>query len=95
MVSSITYEAEKLAPKIGAIDGVHSVEFDATEAHYKTPPPFRSPSTGTRPRGQREGHGRDKVLLADYDTYISSEVGNPMEQTIKSEMVVVLGIASS
>lgn len=34
-----------------------------------------------------------KVLLSDYDTYISSDVGNPMEQTIKSEMVVVLEIA--
>ena len=36
MVSSITYDAaEKLAPKIGAIDGVHSVEFDATRSEER------------------------------------------------------------
>ena len=34
MVSSITYEAaEKLLPRLEAVDGVHSVEFDATEDH--------------------------------------------------------------
>ena len=35
MVSSITYEtAERLLPQIEVIDGVHSVEFDATQEHY-------------------------------------------------------------
>lgn len=96
MVSSITYDAaEKLAPKIGAIDGVHSVEFDATEAHYKNASALFAVTFDGDTTSEVSEKAMDEIksLLADYDTYISSEVGNPMEQTIKSEMVVVLGIA--
>lgn len=96
MVSSITYDAaEKLAPKIGAIDGVRSVEFDATEAHYKNASALFAVTFDGDTTSEVSEKAMDemKSLLADYDTYISSEVGNPMEQTIKSEMVVVLGIA--
>ena len=96
MVSSITYDAaEKLAPKIGAIDGVHSVEFDATEAHYKNASALFAVTFDGDATSEVSEKAMDEIksLLADYDTYISSEVGNPMEQTIKSEMVVVLGIA--
>ena len=96
MVSSITYDAaEKLAPKIGAIDGVRSVEFDATEAHYKNASALFAVTFDGDTTSEVSEKAMDEIksLLADYDTYISSEVGNPMEQTIKSEMVVVLGIA--
>ena len=96
MVSSITYDAaEKLAPKIGAIDGVHSVEFDATEAHYKNASALFAVTFDGDTTSEVSETAMDEIksLLADYDTYISSEVGNPLEQTIKSEMVVVLGIA--
>lgn len=96
MVSSITYDAaEKLAPKIGAIDGVHSVEFDATEDHYKNASALFAVTFDGDTTSEVSEKAMDEIksLLADYDTYISSEVGNPMEQTIKSEMVVVLGIA--
>lgn len=96
MVSSITYDAaEKLAPKIGAIDGVHSVEFDATEAHYKNASALFAVTFDGDTTSEVSEKAMDEIksLLADYVTYISSEVGNPMEQTIKSEMVVVLGIA--
>ena len=96
MVSSITYDAaEKLAPKIGAIDGVHSVEFDATEAHCKNASALFAVTFDGDTTSEVSEKAMDEIksLLADYDTYISSEVGNPMEQTIKSEMVVVLGIA--
>ena len=96
MVSSITYDAaEKLAPKIGAIDGVHSVEFDATEAHYKNASALFAVTFDGDTTSEVSEKAMDEIksLLAGYDTYISSEVGNPMEQTIKSEMVVVLGIA--
>lgn len=96
MVSSITYDAaEKLAPKIGAIDGVHSVEFDDTEDHYKNASALFAVTFDGDTTSEVSEKAMDEIksLLADYDTYISSEVGNPMEQTIKSEMVVVLGIA--
>lgn len=57
MVSSITYEAaERSAAQIDAINGVHSVELDATEAHYKNASPcLRSPLTETRPRPLARG----------------------------------------
>ena len=96
MVSSITYEAaERLQPQIEVINGVHSVEFDATEAHYKNAAALFTVTFEGDTTSEVSESAMDeiKVLLADYDTYISSEVGNPMEQTIKSEMVVVLGIA--
>ena len=96
MVSSITYDAaEKLAPKIGAIDGVRSVEFDDTEDHYKNASALFAVTFDGDTTSEVSEKAMDEIksLLAGYDTYISSEVGNPMEQTIKSEMVVVLGIA--
>ena len=96
MVSSITYEtAERLLPQIEVIDGVHSVEFDATQEHYKNASAlFTVTFDGDTTSPVSEGAMDEiKALLADYDTYVSSEVGSPLEQTIKSEMVVVLGIA--
>lgn len=96
MVSSITYDAAaKLAPQIEVINGVHSVEFDATEAHYKNASALFAVTFDGDTTSEVSEKAMDEIksLLADYDTYISSEVGNPMEQTIKSEMVVVLGIA--
>lgn len=96
MVSSITYDAAaKLAPQIEVINGVHSVEFDDTEDHYKNASALFAVTFdgGTTSEVSEKAMDEIKSLLADYDTYISSEVGNPMEQTIKSEMVVVLGIA--
>ena len=96
MVSSITYEtAERLLPQIEVIDGVHSVEFDATQEHYKNASAlFTVTFDGDTTSPVSEGAMDEiKALLADYDTYVSSGVGNPLEQTIKSEMVVVLGIA--
>lgn len=96
MVSSITYDvAAKLVPQIEVINGVHSVEFDATEAHYKNASALFTVTFDGDTTSEVSESAMDEIksLLADYDTYISSEVGNPMEQTIKSEMVVVLGIA--
>ena len=96
MVSSITYDAAaKLAPQIEVINGVHSVEFDDTEDHYKNASALFAVTFDGDTTSEVSEKTMDEIksLLADYDTYISSEVGNPMEQTIKSEMVVVLGIA--
>lgn len=96
MVSSITYDAAaKLAPQIEVINGVHSVEFDDTEDHYKNASALFAVTFDGDTTSEVSEKAMDEIksLLADYDTYISSEVGNPLEQTIKSEMVVVLGIA--
>lgn len=96
MVSSITYDAAaKLAPQIEVINGVHSVEFDDTEDHYKNASALFTVTFDGDTTSEVSEKAMDEIksLLADYDTYISSEVGNPLEQTIKSEMVVVLGIA--
>ena len=59
MVSSITYDAaEKLAPKIGAIDGVRR---HGGPLQKRLRPLRRHLRRGHDLRGQREGHGRDKV----------------------------------
>ena len=91
MVSSITYEAaEKLLPRLEAVDGVHSVEFDATEDHYKNASAlFAVTFDGDTTSAVSEAAMDEiKSLLSGYDCYISSDVGNPLEQTIKSEIDV-------
>ena len=75
MVSSITYEAaEKLLPRLEAVDGVHSVEFDATEDHYKNASAlFAVTFDGDTTSAVSEAAMDEiKSLLSGYDCYISS-----------------------
>ena len=92
MAENLSYaQAEELRARIEAIPGVKSVDFDDTEKHYTDASALFSVTF--------EGTEEDPVSvaalaqiqeeLADYDLYVSSEVGNPLKAIIDSEMLVV------
>ncbi len=96
MVDNISYsDAKKLYEKLERIDGVKSVEFDDTEKHYT---PASALFTVTF-----DGEADDELCvtaldeikkeLADYDVYISGDVGNSSSDAIASEMKVVMAVA--
>lgn len=97
MVDSITYEkAEVLADRLAAIPAVSEVAFDDTEDHYKDAAALFSISF--------DGEGDDpevleamvqvREVLADYDTYVSSEVGRDTSADLQKEMGIILMIAA-
>jgi len=92
MVANVTYDkALELKTGIEQIEGVKSVEFDESEDHYKDASAlFDVTFVGDDfDPDSEEGLESVKQYLADYDLYISSEVGNPLEKIINQEMLVV------
>lgn len=98
MLSNVTYgEAEKIAEEIKKIDGVSGVGFDNTEDHYK--------NTNAMFSVTFEGEETDEIsvtamnniksMLADYDLYVSSTVGNDSSAQLASEMQTVTAIAAA
>lgn len=97
MVSNVTYPlAQSLAEQMGEIEGVTSVGFDDTEDHFRAASALFDVTFDGESGDEISLQGMDgiKALLADYDTYISSEVGYDMSATLSQEMVVILGIAA-
>ena len=92
MVANVTYDkALELKAGIEQIEGVKSVEFDESQAHYNSVSAlFDVTFVGDDfdPLSE-EGLEAVKAYLADYDLYINSEVGNPLEKIINQEMLVV------
>lgn len=96
MVANVTYErALELQETIERIPGVHGVEFDDSSSHYASASAlFEVTFDGDTTASISESALDDiKDTLSGYDLYVSSDVGNPLEQTIQSEMVIVLIIA--
>lgn len=92
MVANITYDrALELQHGLSQLQGVKSVEFDASEKHYASASAlFSITFDGENNDPESEaGLERVKEYLSGYDLYISSEVGNPLEAIINSEMLVV------
>ena len=92
MVGNITYDqALALSDQIAAIEGVKSVDFDDSKAHYASASALFSVTF--------DGGNDDDLCinalaeleeaLSRYDLYVSSDVGNPLEAIIQSEMLVV------
>ena len=92
MVANVTYDtALELKDGIEGMEGVKSVEFDESEAHYSDASAlFDVTFVGDDfDPASEEGLEAVKDYLAGYDLYISSEVGNPLEKIINQEMLVV------
>lgn len=97
MVSNVTEEkAGDLQQELEQVDGVYSVAFDDTEDHYKDAAALFDVTfdgTATDPISLDAVQGiRD--LLAPYDAYIDTEVGQDMSADLASEMGVILVIAA-
>lgn len=93
MVANITYdEAEALSGRIGAVKGVQSVAFDETSGHYARASAL---FTVTFDRDETDDAcltslDAVKELLADYDLFVSNDLGNTLAETIDSEVSVIM-----
>lgn len=93
MVANITYdEAEALSGRIVAVKGVQSVAFDETSGHYARASAL---FTVTFDRDETDDAcltslDAVKALLADYDLFVSNDLGNTLAETIDSEVSVIM-----
>lgn len=96
MVANITQaEAEKLDQVIRDVGGVYTTEFDLTKKHYVDSSALFSVVMDPEdtPEQNEKALGEIKLRLAGYDTYIKTEIGNPLSETIEKEMKFVVAIA--
>ncbi len=92
MVSNIVYkDAEVLSDKIAERDDITMVSFDETADHYNNfsalfDITFKYEDTDER---ALEGLAEIEEMLADYDIFVSTSMGNQQADTIAKEMQVV------
>ena len=97
MVDNITYsEAEGLVDRLEKIEGVSGVEFDDTEDHYKNSAALFDVTFDGEETDEISVEAMKTVReeLSDYDTYISSSVGEGKSDLIAQEMNVVILIVA-
>ncbi len=93
MVDNITYvEAEKLNDTLSAVKGVQSVDFDETTDHYNNAAALYTVTLDYDETDDACLTALDAVkeTLADYDLYISTDLGNTLQETIASEVSVIM-----
>ena len=98
MVSNITYpQAEALVNRLEDIDGVKQVEFDDSGDHYTgTDALFSITFDGTEDEDiSKDALNEVKETLSDYDTYISSSVGEEERnaESLSEDMNIILALA--
>lgn len=92
MVSNVTYDmASNLAGVIAAVDGVHDVAFDNTEAHFKTASALFVVTFNGAADDEVSVNAVNEIKekLSAYDTYVSTAISNPTKQIIQNEMIMV------
>lgn len=97
MVANVTLEdAHRIYDEIVATRGVQLVEFDETAAHYNNLSAYYSIifKGAASSEEAAEALALLKENLTDYDTYFSSDVGNPMEAMLDKEIVLIMGVAA-
>lgn len=87
--------AVDIKDRIAAIDGVKSVAYDDGPEHYASTSALFTVTFngGNDDEVSEKALEEVKGMLDGYDLYISSEVGNPLEKIINSEMLIVDAIA--
>ena len=93
MVANISYnEADSLKDTIAGLKGVQSVDFDATAEHYHNASALYSVTFAYDEKDDAclEALDRVKEALDDRDLYISTELGNTLEETINSEIQIIM-----
>ena len=93
MVANITYEeAEDLADQLAGIKGVQSVTFDDTTDHYASASALFSVTFSADEKDDAclESLEAVKASLAGYDLYISTDLGNTLQETIDKEVSVIM-----
>ena len=93
MVANITYDdAEALRDQLADIKGVQSAAFDQTEEHYARSSALFTVTFDYDETDDQclEALDAVKEALADYDLYVSTDLGNTLQETIASEVNVIM-----
>ncbi len=93
MVANITYdEAKELNDSIADVKGVQSVAFDQTTDHYASSSALFTVTFDYDETDDQCLTSLDAVkeLLSGYDLYISTDLGNTLQDTIASEVSVIM-----
>ena len=93
MVANISYdEAEKLNDTLTEIKGVQSVAFDRTTDHYNHASALYTVTFDYDENDDECLTALDEVkaALADYDLFVSTELGNTLQETIDAEVSVIM-----
>lgn len=96
MVDNLTIQqAVKISDELTEIQGVKSVDFDDSEAHFNNASALFSVTFDGESDDEISIQAMNKIkaLLVDEDVYIVSEVGSSQSDEIASEMNVVMIIA--
>lgn len=93
MVANISYdEAEKLNDTLSDIKGVQSVAFDRTTDHYNHASALYTVTFDYDENNDECLTALDEVkaALKDYDLFVSTELGNTLQETIDAEVSVIM-----
>ena len=93
MVENITYdEAQRLYDVVSAVKGVQSVSFDNSTDHYSDSSALYSVTFDYDESSDDCLTALDAVRqsLAGYDVYVSTDLGNTLQETIASEVSVIM-----
>ncbi len=97
MVANVSLEkAYEIKEKIEKIDGIALIEFGEDAAHYNNVSAcysitFSYPQSDSR---CEEALNQIKTEMKGYDTYISSDIGNPLGAILDNEIMLILIVAS-
>ena len=92
MVANVSYEeAEALYEKIKAVEGVQSVDFDRTTEHYSKASALFSITVDYKETDDAclDALASVKALLAPYDTYVSTTLGDTSAELIAQEVNMI------
>ena len=93
MVANISYdEAETLHDMLAAIKGVQSVDFDETTDHYNHASALFTVTFSYDENDDKCLDALDavKAALEDYDLYVSTDLGNTLQETIAHEVSIIM-----
>ena len=93
MVENITYDAAALLENtVSGVKGVQSVSFDDTTDHYNNASALYSVTFDYDETDDRclEALGSLKEALSDYDLYVSTTLGNTKQETIETEVNIIM-----
>lgn len=97
MLANTTYErAEAVAEEIRALEHVTGVELDDSPAHFVNSAALLTVSFDTEADDPRAEADMDAIraMTAQFDTYISTEIGQDMIAEIAGQMVGVVALAA-
>lgn len=97
MVANISPEkAREIQEILIETEGIQMVEFDESPAHYNNASACYSLTFDYSTTDERCADTLDliKEQLSGYDTYISSDIGNPLGAILDNEILLIMAVAS-